>query len=809
MSHAIVASGVGTERELRLALADEDIRSRYNETLEIARLLSNCIIDRNYTVSDALARPIRLTAFGERVSAEILDQRKRTKPNELRMAMFLAFGCANGILVDPFTDLDAMRKAISTELSRGRICYPYIYGRDLHDTAADLFPGKSRLDNRQTLKLLRSLPVGVYQGGFTTVGPFGCITSEERRSLPPDDGYKVPGYLCADETCDAVHPINLHTGDSAVLKTSEAINKFLLEKHSSTNNENARLIAKARTDVHKPFRLDSYGPLIDTFADGLSLKEKRAVVDTMLRTKFRAIGNQQALSKKLGILIGDPSVFVDTLNEAQLLQIILLHKDSDLIHAIDRTVLSGAVPIPAYEVRKKRLSRWKSGPYRIRAEIGWQGVRFTAPATSGLVARKLLELLHHLYFQSGVLDPEELVYLLDGAEGVSEQELLDFAVRTLSPSEALQQFALGTKRAALEAANYMCVADADTLSRADRLKRLAWKLGIESPDPIFNDLERIESAESDLRSALDGSPSEEVLRGHISNLFAASEDALSQALTFSAWSLTTDHYLEPLAFTYDPGKNISVAVDFLDKHAPEANSDLLLRRTGKNTLVPLAASFSRLAKCLRSLRKEEHLRPAHQAPAESRSTTRPFAFPSNVFFLNLTDKSQEDVIQALQVVARLMQDEAVVKVRNATIHGNNEFPTRSEIFVALEKISKWRLHLTATGLYPQTYVLRETRRDSLGNTTVTYSHGENVVKLESPSWAVAPNLPNTGPQLVVMSVARISSAGPLRFTLLERPGGTPYWDGWPRRWSVVHNYMTPDHDDTPGDAVREDLAAND
>src|SRR5260370_25459181 len=129
--------------------------------------------------------------------------RKRLRPNDAKMAVFLQYGCAVGFLFDPATDLDRLRRQISSELLHGRILFPYIFGRELHDAAARLYPARTALDNRQTIKLLTELPIGVFQDGRTVVGPYGCTYSDTPRQA--DARTNAPGYLCSDAACAQLH----------------------------------------------------------------------------------------------------------------------------------------------------------------------------------------------------------------------------------------------------------------------------------------------------------------------------------------------------------------------------------------------------------------------------------------------------------------------------------------------------------------------------------------------------------------------------------------------------------------------------
>jgi hypothetical protein len=73
------------------------------------------------------------------------------------MALFLSFGCADGPFISLDTDIDLLRKGLSVEIARGRIFFPYIFGRELHDKAVELYPEKTSLTHRQAITLLQTV----------------------------------------------------------------------------------------------------------------------------------------------------------------------------------------------------------------------------------------------------------------------------------------------------------------------------------------------------------------------------------------------------------------------------------------------------------------------------------------------------------------------------------------------------------------------------------------------------------------------------------------------------------------------------
>lgn len=51
--------------ELQAIVADPENRAKLIEVFSIQALLENCIIDRNYRLSDNLIRPLRFTPLGK------------------------------------------------------------------------------------------------------------------------------------------------------------------------------------------------------------------------------------------------------------------------------------------------------------------------------------------------------------------------------------------------------------------------------------------------------------------------------------------------------------------------------------------------------------------------------------------------------------------------------------------------------------------------------------------------------------------------------------------------------------------------
>jgi hypothetical protein len=757
------------------------------EILGIIVLLGRCIIDANYRLSDDWTEPIKLTRLGDEIVRRCSSKHSRMKPNEARMAVFLEFGCASGLLVDLSTNIDRLRAKISSEVVGRHIHFPYIFGRELHDAAAESFPERTSLNNRQTIQLLRKLPIGVFQEGRTVVGPYGCTYSDMPRQLAPSR--HVPGYLCSDETCSAIHTISLSTAAGPISKARTWVSDFIEQNYSDAEDEYVSIVHDAVARDLLPFIIDSSDNLIDVLSDGLNENELRAVIDLLLRQSFRDKSRRVDISKRLGIVIGSPSECVSSLSRPQLMQMALLYTNPEICNAVDEAVSSEIIKIQDFEVRVSKVRRWDPAASEPDAQIGIRGVRFVDTPSSGYVARRLLRLLHGIYYESGKWDAADLAYALEAPPDLNDAELLGRAVQELPPTEIFSRLILPTRPIMEMAAERLGIFNYSSLSRGDLLQRMLWKVGAINA-AAFTELDRLEEHAYKLATANEQGAGEDALRSHSANLFAALEQVLRRSLPFCTWTLTSDHYLSTEGFEYDPLLSPSI-LEFIETHAHTEEAELRLRTDGVNPLTALGAGFVRLAKSLRKLQPESYRRPEHQIPVQSIALARLFAFPFTIPFMNLAESARSEVLTELQAIGRLVQDDNLLEVRNAPTHGRN-FPSKLEISKALGCVGNLVDHLRQTGFYPRLFGLSSVQRDELGRERLIYEDNNSQVVLSRPRWELAPRLPAGASQLVIIPLARLQSSGPLRFYLKPRPGDDPYWDGWPRRWHTKSDYQPID-----------------
>ncbi|MEV0667192.1 hypothetical protein ACIBI3_38860 [Actinomadura luteofluorescens] len=732
------------------------------------------------------------------MASELTAKHRRLKPNDITMSVFLHYGCSEGMLVDTSTDVHALRAQLSKGIKQDNIRFPYVFGRDLHDAAATLFPEKTQLDNNQTIELLKRLPDGVFQVGRTVVGPYGCTISDVSRLLPPM--LRVPGYLCSDETCQEVHSIELKTAHSSINKTNTIVAEYIRSHYSNTEDEHVNVISEAALVEYFPQDDAVSTNFMDVLSDGFSETELRFIVDRILRTAFKVAGRRNDITRRLEAAIANPTDFVASIDRARLLQIALLFSDRAITRAIDESIDQGDVVITDFEVRVSRVRRWDPEYDERRVEIGQLGVRYTGPTTAS-IARQTQKVLHEIYYKSGQLEPADLAYILDAPRDTNEGELLGRRLVGYSPRELVSKLIVPSRSAAMIAAERLCVVGYEDMPREELLERLCWKIGTPTFG-VFSDLRKLEEHAAKFHEVNDGTSSVDALRAVAINLCTALEDTLSRSLIYSTWAFSVDHYLTAEGFIYDPLLSASV-LEFIETNCAAESPEIVLKLDGRITLAALGAGFARLAKSLKSLDPEEWKRPEQQIPPVCKVTDRPFAFPSRVPFFNLTTTARAEVISALQHVSRLMQHKDVIDFRNATAHGNRDFPERDKTRTVLHQIAQLSAHFRDTGLYPHLFEFKTSTRDAIGREVLIYEDGNQQIELHRPGWAIAPRLPSFGSRIICIPVAETATSGPLRFGLKSKPGKDPYWDGWPKRWRIQSNYgLTGDPISSAGEDVQ-------
>ncbi|MBE9500697.1 hypothetical protein IHE61_30755 [Streptomyces sp. GKU 257-1] len=219
-----------TRAQIESLYSSMETRERILRIDCLAELLGSCIISDAYEVPPRLATAIKLSSSGSGLVSRV--QSNANPRNECALSAFLQVFW-NELLVDPEgTNLESIEKAISDEIKKERILFPYIYGRELYDKAfSELRDNSDTLTHKDTMTLLAGAPQGVFQLHDYVTGPWGLVQSRAVRYCPPS--IWVPLYHCDDLSCMRLHTVLLETGASKISKVRNKMREVLSRQDSA------------------------------------------------------------------------------------------------------------------------------------------------------------------------------------------------------------------------------------------------------------------------------------------------------------------------------------------------------------------------------------------------------------------------------------------------------------------------------------------------------------------------------------------------------------------------------------------------
>ncbi|MEH1055258.1 hypothetical protein V6U89_08610 [Micromonospora sp. CPCC 206171] len=778
-----------TDDQLIERHSDETFRVALNRLLDLRALVEECIISADYKVTQPMYDPLELTEEGQRL-VEKLRQRGGIPYPQARFICFLQMLQVD-LLIDPVaTDIDRLVDVLSEQVKNLQIRYPYTYGRLLYDKVHDLgLNGKNRISHKETLELLNGTPQGVFQVGGFIVGPFGIMQTEHRRSCGP---HLVAGYHCPDLTCNTLHYHALETSRDAPINESLETAGRIIRKEYPAASDWQGYFAKLSIYPANPYDDFSGDPLVYLIGDALSLDELRKLVAHLLDStngKLRGV-----LREKTGL--GGPAVSIaGQLGPAELVQIALTASNKDLFSALDALVASGQIEVPAGEVRRAVVNRWKEGAFDLRAELSRFGVRLQ-PDDASLGPLRLRRLVRQMYRFDSEEDRLDLAWHLQvRSEGT---ETLDAVVeqylQSSTPRQAVTTLLLARRSNFIVTAEKLMLNEKVLFTDDERVNAVLWKLGF-SVEDLLDPHARFWALHERMLSLTRQSvinplgPDEEQIRSQAVNYFVALEDLLKDALLFATWALTTDHFSAGKPFLYRPNLEKEMALRALKERADldtDTDGRPRLSIDDKMTLYPLTRGFGLLADVLRSLqvREKEFLREESRIPVWIKSQTlQRFPFTHTIPFLDLLPDGQSDILDSLQEISRRLVGADVSEARNEWLHPRRRGQNMEQLRASLDAVRDAVAILQDKGLSRQVYRFVRRELDEAGRSTVVLvdSRGQEHV-LFRPSglaWLGLPRLQR--PQHIMVSAKFSEPSEVLRFATQEDSPYARLWMDFPLR----------------------------
>lgn len=773
-----------TRTELREKYSDENWQRRLIDLISLVGVLRECIIDPTYRPTKALVDAIKLTREGNKLKQQLITQ-EGVHALDAPVLVFLSLVHVTPLIDVESIDMVAVETALSAEIKDQSLRFPLIFGRDLYDRAADLFKEeRDYLKTKDTNLLLEDSEPGVFQAGHYLVGPFGLIRRSYRRGLSPTTA--IPLQHCADPGCNVVHRVQLSTSQEAgVNKGRPAVSK-LLDQISEEPSEWNEFIGDITEGDRNRYQIDSHIGVSWLVGDCFDLEELMILAD---RARGATGGRFVQSLQDLGLNPSRETIW--GLTRAQLLQALLMLDDADITRSIEAALQVGdsnadgqdRISIPAGEVRKPMVNRHaRVGAWRLRTELSRFGVR-VAGGHPNLPLLRLEELVRQVHDLDDEVVRSDLLWVIGAGKDDDVEVSINGFLKNTAPAQIIETILLSRRRAMETACARLGVQPSN--DRPYLRDVILWKLGF--PMPVSNDLRdeywrHHHQLESAIRTAaVNPGQSAGGLRSDASDYFVSLERYLNDALIYSAWALLEDHYASDVSFGFVSSRAQEFALKALNESElngePEVPADPVLSQ--------IVLGFSRLSSKLKNIRLNAHKfkRPEVQYPKYAKRTQlQKFPFEHTHVFLDLTESSQELLIDVLAKVSSELNQSGIMTARNGLLHARKRVPTVGEVQQSLLNARLAIERLESAGLVRATYSLGGIQADAWGRSQTTLVSGDMQMTFESPSAYDWVNLPSVTKPIYLMQGAVFSAPGEmLRFSYRPESRYADLWRDFPRR----------------------------
>lgn len=743
--------------------------------------MNEAIVDVDYKPPVQLTTALKLTSRGSR----IVNQIKSTKGVEIReaqAAVFITAWVGEELLIDlEGTDLETIRAIISSEIKRKKMRFPWIYGRMMYDRIAQApFWGRSHPTADESRRLLDDMPQGVFQLGPYLSGPYGLFEVHTWRNIFYHQ--TIPGFHCEEVECNSIHGVHLTSGDYG-------INRALLSIREKLNRVGwvSDTYIDAVTDFEAtkipPYSWNNSSRLPYFLIDTCTENDLRLLLATLLdSTKGTLRG---LLSTQLDIDAQSATEFAAKRTIAEMLQIVLMCKDTEIHTDLNRLIWSDKIRIEDGEVRRPRIAASGAGPLRVNIESSTLGARFK-PEDHYLPIR-LQQIIDLAFPRDDAMSQSRLNWLLRHFEGESPIGRLNVALSEAQPVDIIERLIVSDERTYCTALRALGLPPDALAHRSDHdiARLITWHTGFRT-DADESDLNDLNGGIGHLRQVLGGLPASILepsdirkIREVSGRLFPHLERVLKSALQFTTWALLRDHYSNGYELAYSPLRGREFFAQWIGTRAVRIEASKVASMD--LDLGELLTCFGSLAKYLREIEsnRSNYRRPEAQWPRLAREASCPLDFPFRHThpYLDL-DRTYRVSLQATleQVTAKLSKAN-VPNIRNRFLHDSLEVPDRDTINTAVNEIEVRISDLVGQGLYPLLFTLTGSNSDSYGRERfLLTSHSGLKIAIARPISTMLFGFPSlNSSQYVVVGGRLTSGAEPLRFRSVK---DSPYRTLW-------------------------------
>jgi hypothetical protein len=276
------------------------------------------------------------------------------------------------------------------------------------------------------------------------------------------------------------------------------------------------------------------------------------------------------------------------------------------------------------------------------------------------------------------------------------------------------------------------------------------------------------------------------------------EGLLRDALLYTTWALTNDHFTSIRPFVYQQDVHEASAIKALEQASlAGASTDSRNRVTfdDRLTIYPLTRGFQILAEMLSTFEAsaDEHLRPQNDIPSWSyRQELQAFPFSHIVPFLDLMPESRELIIKQLREVSRRLVSADVNEARNDWSHARRSPVDIDRLRASLEAVREAVLLIQDGGYCRQVYRRVRSESDEASRTTIVVKDArEQEIVFFRPSrfaWLGFP--PLTVSQHMMLSARLAEPTEVLRFVSEIASPYSKMWQDYPVRMARSASSLT-------------------
>ncbi|MFA6132762.1 MAG: hypothetical protein WC869_01945 [Phycisphaerae bacterium] len=789
-----------------LSVEDTKARIRHIENPErvlrlygLARFLNTAFYSANFHPANEWTKWVVLSEAGK----ELLSQFHKADisfTEHLEIFTLFRLFFYREILIDiEKTDCAGILSSLQNMLDSGTGHWPYVFGNKLYHAFNDSYTGNrtEELDAVSGEGLLRGSPQGVFQIGKLLSGPLGFLESNEDRLIPPT--LEVALWHCSDPGCQTRHTVFLDKHKNDCFR---AFSSFMRYAHDNIGPRSEW--SDAILDIHTSKRWPSgrkYADIPAIIGDCIIGEERSTLLATLLRSGQAAVLNPIIREKRQ--LSGSPDKVSCGLTPEEQHQLLLLLPDQELVRAIDETVAAGQIKIPPSELRRPTTSCQLWNSRDCRSVLSSLGLRSTSQSpTIEMSAR-----VWNSYEKLG--KTEDLMWTVRNQNCPTLRHSVMEFIRNRGPEDAVNELILSSREATAAVGEDVLFTLLPGEEEAKTCQRLLWKLGFNvaryEEDYLLLRNRIVEFRECVL--CLPPRPSEHekaLARASGVNLFVSVEQFLEAIVSYNAWLMGSDHFLET-KFRYSNEEAMNVVPHLLGVEVRSGDDTCKWSVSGTNPLGVLLAYLQAFRSWLKQRSHADHAalqRSDADYPHYSNDPLCIFPFMHTELWADCSPDVLSLYTDTFDKLCVQLAQAEVPAIRNGLDHKRDAdaFPSADSMLACASRLQQVVDLADANRLIPKLFWGTTSEIDGDGNSCDTFAdYRQSTVLLWEPSPVLAgPERRFGRPYLIAPFDLLHLPNSMLVFRVSPRTEYSDYWKTYPRR-----RVISPVKDSQPT-CIRED-----